>query len=76
MSYPSLPPTHNHPLWDSWDLQVELTLQQLVAHEKARATEAEVHCCDCAYTLRHIMESVLCPGGRCFCCCGICAGWC
>lgn len=29
MSDPPLPSTHNHPLWDSWDLAVELVLIQL-----------------------------------------------
>ena len=29
MSYPKLPPTHNHPLWDSWDLAVDQCLSQL-----------------------------------------------
>lgn len=29
MSHPKLPPTHNHPLWDSWDLAVDQCLSQL-----------------------------------------------
>ncbi|KAI1181132.1 raptor N-terminal caspase like domain-containing protein [Nemania sp. FL0916] len=28
-SYPSLPDTHQHPLWESWDLAVDLALAQL-----------------------------------------------
>lgn len=31
MSQPSLPETHNHPLWQSWDLAVEMVLAQLPA---------------------------------------------
>jgi regulator-associated protein of mTOR len=27
--YPDIPPTHDHPLWQSWDLAVESTLAQL-----------------------------------------------
>ena len=45
VSYPRLPPTHNHPLWDSWDLAVDQCLSQLptlLAKEQARA-EAENH---------------------------------
>lgn len=29
VSHPKLPPTHNHPLWDSWDLAVDQCLSQL-----------------------------------------------
>ena len=29
ISYPKLPETHNHSLWDSWDLAVDLCLSQL-----------------------------------------------
>ena len=38
-SYPRLPPTHHHPLWDSWDLAVDQCLAQLpmlLAKEQAR----------------------------------------
>jgi len=31
MSQPKLPETHNHPLWQSWDLAVEMVLAQLPA---------------------------------------------
>lgn len=39
VSHPRLPPTHNHPLWDSWDLAVDQCLAQLptlLAKEQAR----------------------------------------
>ncbi|KAL1848459.1 Target of rapamycin complex 1 subunit kog1 [Paecilomyces lecythidis] len=39
MSSPELPPTHNHPLWQSWDLAIEMVLAQLPAlidHEEGR----------------------------------------
>ncbi|PWN49601.1 hypothetical protein IE53DRAFT_135871 [Violaceomyces palustris] len=39
MSHPKLPPTHNHPLWDSWDLAVDQCLAQLptlLAKEEAQ----------------------------------------
>ncbi len=39
MSHPKLPPTHNHPLWDSWDLAVDQCLAQLptlLAKERAQ----------------------------------------
>lgn len=29
ISVPALPPTHNHPLWDSWDLAVDTCIAQL-----------------------------------------------
>ncbi|CAG8510914.1 4130_t:CDS:2 [Acaulospora colombiana] len=31
MSHPSLPSTHDHPMWDSWDLAVDMCLAQLPA---------------------------------------------
>ncbi|KAL8708095.1 MAG: hypothetical protein Q9220_006948 [cf. Caloplaca sp. 1 TL-2023] len=31
MSVPSLPETHNHPLWQAWDLTIEMALAQLPA---------------------------------------------
>lgn len=31
ISVPALPQTHNHPLWDSWDLAVDMCLAQLPA---------------------------------------------
>lgn len=42
-SYPTLPPTYNHPLWDSWDLAVDQCLAQLptlLAKERARIDAA------------------------------------
>lgn len=39
MSSPELPETHNHPLWQSWDLAIEMVLAQLPAlidHEEGR----------------------------------------
>ncbi|KAI0192781.1 raptor N-terminal caspase like domain-containing protein [Astrocystis sublimbata] len=33
-SYPALPDTHQHPLWESWDLAVDLALAQLPMLEK------------------------------------------
>src|SRR5262249_1043888 len=29
MSTPALPPTYNHPMWDAWDLAVDMCLAQL-----------------------------------------------
>lgn len=43
VSYPRLPPTHDHPLWASWDLAVDQCLAQLptlLAKEQARAEAA------------------------------------
>lgn len=43
MSHPKLPATHNHPLWDSWDLAVDQCLAQLptlLAKEQARVDAA------------------------------------
>jgi regulator-associated protein of mTOR len=33
-SYPQLPDTHQHPLWESWDLAVDMVLAQLPALEE------------------------------------------
>ena len=40
-SYPPLPPTHNHPLWESWNVVVELLLHQLIRNDTKRREEAE-----------------------------------
>lgn len=41
MSHPKLPDTHNHPLWNSWDLAVDQCLAQLpTLLEKERAQRA------------------------------------
>ena len=38
VSSPQLPPTHDHPLWRSWDLVVDFVLAQLTA-EHARLVD-------------------------------------
>ncbi|WFC99913.1 Target of rapamycin complex 1 subunit kog1 [Malassezia yamatoensis] len=43
VSHPRLPPTHDHPLWDSWDLALDQCLAQLptlLAKEEARTAAA------------------------------------
>jgi regulator-associated protein of mTOR len=42
-SYPELPPTHNHPMWDSWDLAVYGCLAQL---PRMLNTVEQVHLAD------------------------------
>ncbi|KAF2763872.1 hypothetical protein EJ03DRAFT_332367 [Teratosphaeria nubilosa] len=45
-SHPAIPDTHNHPLWKSWDLAVEMILAQLPKlNEQVKAQEAlaEMH---------------------------------
>ncbi|KAG0001089.1 hypothetical protein BGZ65_003807 [Modicella reniformis] len=37
MSSPALPPTHQHPMWDSWDLAVDMCLAQLPGLLQAEA---------------------------------------
>lgn len=45
-SYPALPPSHNHPLWNSWDLAVDSCLAQLpqlrIIEEQRLAAQQEV----------------------------------
>ncbi|KAI1424549.1 raptor N-terminal caspase like domain-containing protein [Xylaria sp. FL1777] len=40
-SYPALPDTHQHPLWESWDLAVDLALAQLPMLEKKESEAVE-----------------------------------
>lgn len=40
-SYPTLPDTHQHPLWESWDLAVDLALAQLPMLEKRESEGLE-----------------------------------
>ncbi|KAI2639373.1 raptor N-terminal caspase like domain-containing protein [Xylaria nigripes] len=40
-SYPALPDTHQHPLWESWDLAVDLALAQLPMLEKKESEGIE-----------------------------------
>ena len=39
VSYPALPPTHQHAMWAAWDLAAELVLAQLPALLAAGGTE-------------------------------------
>jgi regulator-associated protein of mTOR len=44
VSHPDIPDTHNHPLWQSWDLAVEMILAQLpslIEQQKANDTAME-----------------------------------
>lgn len=43
--HPPIPMCHEHPLWDSWDLAVELVLAQIpnFVHAKLTKTEPEYH---------------------------------
>lgn len=40
-SYPSLPDTHQHPLWETWDLAVDMALAQLPMLERKEAEGIE-----------------------------------
>ncbi|EGX94975.1 TORC1 growth control complex subunit Kog1 [Cordyceps militaris CM01] len=40
-SYPQLPDTHQHPLWETWDLAVDMALAQLPMLEKKEADGTE-----------------------------------
>jgi regulator-associated protein of mTOR len=40
-SYPELPDTHQHPLWESWDLAVDLALAQLPMLERKETESIE-----------------------------------
>ncbi|KAJ3579549.1 hypothetical protein NPX13_g1022 [Xylaria arbuscula] len=40
-SFPALPDTHQHPLWESWDLAVDLALAQLPMLEKKESEAIE-----------------------------------
>ncbi|KAF9166795.1 hypothetical protein DFQ26_006890 [Actinomortierella ambigua] len=42
MSSPALPPTHQHPMWDSWDLALDMCLAQLPALLRAEEGGAMV----------------------------------
>ncbi|CAG8629193.1 5036_t:CDS:2 [Dentiscutata erythropus] len=42
MSHPELPPTHDHSMWDSWDLAVDMCLAQLPALLSAENGGTEV----------------------------------
>ncbi|KAI7520567.1 hypothetical protein KC319_g22029, partial [Hortaea werneckii] len=52
VSYPEIPDTHNHPLWQSWDLAVEMILAQLPRLlEQQRTQEATAEAAHAAIAL-------------------------
>ncbi|KAF9169297.1 hypothetical protein BGX21_010724 [Mortierella sp. AD011] len=42
MSSPALPPTHQHPMWDSWDLALDMCLAQLPALLQAEGSGSPI----------------------------------
>ncbi|KAG0302962.1 hypothetical protein BGZ98_007096 [Dissophora globulifera] len=42
MSSPALPPTHQHPMWDSWDLALDMCLAQLPGLLQAEAAGSPI----------------------------------
>ncbi|CAK7202940.1 Target of rapamycin complex 1 subunit kog1 [Sporothrix eucalyptigena] len=48
-SYPELPDTRQHPLWASWDLAVDQTLDQLPMLERKEAGEIEYDYCNSTF---------------------------